>query len=518
MLRKFKPGTYNIGNNDAYRYYLRQNEFKIKNNKLAYTPLISIIIICESKLKLKKCLNSLFKQKYNKIEIYLYNYEYKISDKRFKGKITNVNNANGEYVSIITDDNIFENNSYYEFVRNINNNKKIDFIYSDSDELDINNKRFNPIFRPDYSPDTLLSYNYIGNVSIVKKEILKDIEFNNIYDMYLKIVEKTSNIIHLSKILYHSYNLIKYNKKESLNSITNALKRRNLNGKVLESDNYNGFYINYENNNEKVSIVIPIRDNYELTKKCIDSIYLKSNYKNYEVIIINNRSEEEKTYELLNIYQELHENFKVINADFDFNYSKINNFVINKLNTDYVILLNNDTEVITNNWIEIMLGYARQSHIGAVGVKLLYDDNTVQHGGIVIIDSPKSVFTGIPKDTKIWGGRLSVPYNYSAVTAACLMVNVKKYKEVNGLSEELEIAYNDVDFCLKLLEKGYYNIYLPNVELYHYESKTRGLEITKAKQNRLAKEQNIFNKKWNLKDKFYNENLSNEIPFLIDIK
>ena len=221
-------------------------------------------------------------------------------------------------------------------------------------------------------------------------------------------------------------------------------------------------------------------------------------------------------------FKKNYDNFSVIDANMEFNYSIINNLAAKQTKSDYILLLNNDVRVITNGWLERMLGYAAQKHIGAVGAKLLYPNDTIQHAGVVLgIGVASHVFLEQPRKAVLWGGRLSVPHNYSAVTGACLMVSRKKWNEVGGLEEQLKVAYNDIDFCLKLLDKGYYNVILPTVELYHYESKSRGYDTSPEKKKRFDAEQLFMRKKWKKRidnDMFYNPNFTKEYWYLLDRK
>lgn len=507
MLKKVEPGTYNISHQLAYLQYVKQNRIKKISKREIDNDLISIIVVGNDYID--KCIKSIKKQKFKNIEILLYKNNYK----KYKS-IDSFDSINSKYCLIMSSNCILDKNclSYFSYYKNNN-----DFMYCDNDLLDNNGNSLEPKFKPDYSPDTLLSTNYIGSLSFVKTSLIKSIEFNSLYDLYLKVLDNNNKIYHISEVLYHEYpsNInIELDKK----CVEDYLKRKKINAEVIKVDNYDGFYIKYPIKNEKVSIIIPIKDNYKDTKNCLDSIYKNTTYNNYEILLVNNRSEDKKVIDLIKSYEKKYKNFKIVDADYEFNYSKINNETCKKIKTGYVVFLNNDIEIITKNWIELMLGYAKQSHVGAVGIKLLYEDNTIQHGGIVIIDSPKNAFTTVPSDVPLWGGRTSIPYNYSAVTAACMMIDLKKFKKVNGFNEKLKIAYNDIDLCLKLIDNGLFNVYLPVVKMYHYESKTRGLELTEEKKNRLEKEKNIFNKKWNYKDKYYNKNYSQSIPFEIEIK
>ncbi|MEG2993602.1 MAG: glycosyltransferase, partial [Bacilli bacterium] len=352
------------------------------------------------------------------------------------------------------------------------------------------------------------------------------------YDLFLRFTENTNNIYHISKVLYHwrmipgSTSMAIDNKNYAIErgklALEDAMKRRNINANVLIHKSVPYYLIDYKYENEpKVSIIIPTKDYPEILKKCLDSIYEKTLYKNYEVVVVNNNSSKPETFSLLDSYKNKYNNFSVLDANFEFNYSKLNNLAVQQTNSDYILLLNNDTEVITDNWLNVMVGYAMQPHIGAVGPKLLFLDHTVQHGGVVVGVGGIANHAFLGEDGTSYGmyGRLSTPYNYSAVTAACLMVSRKKYLEVNGLEEDLMVAYNDIDFNLKLLEAGYYNVFVPQVELYHYESKTRGLDTTGEKYQRFLTEQHYMHKKWGNKidnDHFYNKNFSLKKCFMLD--
>ena len=236
-------------------------------------------------------------------------------------------------------------------------------------------------------------------------------------------------------------------------------------------------------------------------------------YKNYEVILMNNNSEEEDTFKLFDKYKKKYKNFRVIDANYEFNYSKINNQAVKESKGDYICLLNNDTEIIEPNWLTYMVGYAMLDHVGTVGAKLLYPDDTVQHAGTImgLGGVASHAYIGASKDDLGDYGRLRVPYNYAANTAACLVINKKKFLEVDGLEEELKVAYNDVDFNMKMLAKGYYNVFVPMALLHHFESKSRGLDTTSEKYKRFKEEEKILYDRWNdliQNDPFYNPNFS----------
>ena len=414
-------------------------------------------------------------------------------------------------------------------------------IYSDEDKLDLKGRFCDPHFKPDFSPDTLMSLNYICHFSVIRKSIMDKVggfevgvEGAQDHDLFLKISEVTKNIHHIPKILYHwrmseTSTAMNLDNKGYINDIglkvvENALKRRKLKGTVRRDPISTYFIIDYEiKNNPLVSIIIPTKDYPDVTEKCLESLFTKTEYKNYEVILMNNNSEKKETFELFDKYKKKYKNFRVIDANYEFNYSKINNEAVKASKGEYVLLLNNDTEIIDPKWLTVMLGYAQLPHIGAVGPKLLYPDTTVQHAGVILgLGGVAShAYLGRERNDPGMYGRLRVPYDYGCVTAACLLVKKSKFEEVGGLEETLRVAYNDVDFNLKLLQKGYNNICVPQTEVMHYESKSRGLDNTSEKYKRFMQESDYMFEKWDYElkhDKYYNPNFTMKYWFMLDRK
>ena len=550
-----------------YNKWLKQNETFSEVQELSYNPSISLLIPVYNigRKFLSECIDSILNQTYQNFELILVDdcstkeetietlKEYEKKDSRIvvkyrkkNGHISAATNdalklATGEFVGLVDNDDILAENALYEVVKVLNENKKLDMIYSDEDKINLKGERCDPNFKSDFAPDSLLSSNYICHFTVLRKSIMDKIggfrlgyEGAQDYDLFLRFTEQTKNIYHIPKILYHwrmvegSTSMVIDNKSYALEkgkmALEDALKRRKIKGSVQVCESCPYYQITYDiPKNAKVSIIIPTKDHADITENCLKSIYEKTTYSNFEIIMVNNNSTEPKSFALFEKYQKEHDNFQVIDANFEFNYSKINNLAVKKATGDYILLLYNDIEVITKDWLEKMLGYASQKHIGAVGVKLLYPDETVQHGGVVLGlgGVAAHVFLNAPKDAVVWGGRLSVPYNYSAVTAACLMIERKKWNEVKGLEESLKVAFNDVDFNLKLLKKGYYNVFLPQVELYHHESKSRGLDNTPEKYKRFVGEVNYMTTKWETEltnDPFYNPNYSLLKEYVLDKK
>ena len=541
-------------NQKSYLKWFQEHNTHPDYQKFTYNPLISFIIPTYNVKKdlLKECLDSLLNQSYKNFEICiaddhssleetittLKEYEQKYSNihvvyRKENGMISKASNsaidlAKGEFLALVDNDDVVEKDALYYLVEALNNDKKLDLIYTDEDKIDFKGNYMEPHFKPDYSPDTLMGVNYICHLcclrtSLVKKVGLFRSEYDGSqdYDLFLRVTEKTKNIYHIPRILYHwrqtptstagylgnkNYAFITGKK-----ALEDALKRRKIKGEVLENPRVSTYLIKYSNNNELVSIINPIKDKANITRRCLDSIYNKSTYQNFEIILVDNNSVEAETFEMIKEYETKYPNFHSLRLDCEFNYSKINNAAVKEAHGDYLLFLNNDTEVMSPDFLEYMLGYARQDHVGCVGIKLLYPDKLVQHAGVVLGygGTAGHIYVTATRNDNGLFGRLAMPYNYSAVTAACLMINKQKFLDVQGFDEKLKVALNDVDLNLKVLKKGYYNVCLSNVEMLHYESKSRGYEASKEKHERFLQEQAYMKDKWQDfldDDKFFSKN------------
>ncbi|WP_179292212.1 glycosyltransferase [Paenibacillus campinasensis] len=538
---------------------IREKEINREISEFEYKPLISIIVPVynvEEKW-LRKCIESVRNQLYTNWELCLADDaspkkhirevldEYKLIDPRIKvvyreknGHISECSNsalavATGEFIGLLDHDDELSRDALYENVKLLNMHPDADLIYSDEDKITEEGERHSPFFKPDWSPDLLLSQMYICHFSIYRKTIIDQIggfrkgyEGSQDYDLALRFTELTDAIYHIPKILYHWRTIPEstssgavaknYTDDSGYKALQDAVLRRGLNAKVDGiKDIPNAYILRYRPIDEPlVSIIIPTRNMAEILEKCLVSIFKKTNYTNYEVIIADNGSSEEETIQLFNEWKEKEPNrFRVIRIDIPFNYSKINNIAVSEAKGELILLLNNDVEVISEDWITDMAGQAVRENIGAVGACLLYPDNTIQHAGVVLGIGGVAGHSHKYFDADDYGyfSRLKLISNYSAVTAACLMVRKKVFEEVGGLEEKLQVAFNDIDFCLKIRQKGYYNIFLPQVKLYHYESKSRGHEDTPEKIKRFNNEIDIMMQKWGGQlenDPFYNINLT----------
>lgn len=402
-------------------------------------------------------------------------------------------------------------------------------IYSDNDYIK-EDKRINPEFKPHFAYDNILSKNYIGNFLVVKTSFIKEnIEILDklskkepIYDILLRIIEYKQKIMHIDMILYHKLDE-EIDIQEQKNIIKQHLDRTGVLYENIEDGEFLGQYkINYKiMNNDKISIVIPNMDHIDDLRKCINSI-LKSSYKNYDIVIVENNSKNDETFKYYEIIQKENNNIKVIKMDInEFNFSKIVNYGVENSDGKYIVLLNNDIEIINQDWLEQMLMYVQRADVGICGARLYFEDDSIQHAGVTIgiRGLAGHRYREVNKNDFSKNDDISYVQDLSAVTAACLMVRKSDYKKVLGFDEKLAVAFNDVDFCLKIRKEKKLIVYNPFVEAYHYESKSRGEDTeNKEKQERFAKEYEIFVKRWQRTiakgDPYFNINyrLNTDIP------
>jgi GT2 family glycosyltransferase len=440
--------------------------------------------------------------------------------------------ASGEYLALLDHDDTLAPFALYEVVQAINQNPAAEVIYSDEDKLTFDGKlRANPHFKPDWSPDNLLSYNYITHLLVCKMSLLKSVGFvregyegAQDFDLVLRLTEQAKQIVHIPKILYHwrehdnstakNADSKTYVTFSTQRSVADALRRRGIEGRVFGGPFFGTARVVYAiKDTPLVSIIIPTKDEVATLKTCLSSITNRTTWPNYEIIIVDTGSEQPETRQY---YQTLHsqDNIKFLTWDKPFNFSAVNNYAAQSARGDYLLFLNNDVEIQSAEWIEAMLEFCQRRDVGAVGAKLFYPDFTIQHGGVflgiggVAGHSHKS----FPRHSEGYYGRLAVPNNLSAVTAACIMVRTKVFKEIGGFDEGYPLAFNDIDLCLKIRSKGYLIVWTPYAQLIHYESKTRGYEDTPEKQQRFKMEIDRFLGKWqswlDKGDPYYNRNLT----------
>lgn len=534
-------GTSNLFTDQkAYNHMLNEQRNSVVYESLQYTPLISFIVPVYnvSSELLKECLDSLLNQSYQNFEICLCDdhssltetietlkeYENKYDNvhviyREENGMISQASNsaisiAKGEFIAFVDNDDVVEKDALYYVVNALNKNKYLDLIYTDEDKIDFTGKYMEPHFKPDYSPDTLMGINYICHLCVLRKKIVnevggfrKEYDGSQDYDLFMRVLDKTDRVYHVDKVLYHwrqtpestagylgSKN---YAYEAGKRALEDTLKRRNVNGEILENPRFSGYLTKYKAEDYYISIIIPMKDQADVSRRCFESIYQRSDRRKFEIIVIDNGSVESRTMELFEEYRKK-DNFKVIRIDSEFNYSHLNNEGVKHAKGNYLLFLNNDTEFIQEDTIEWMVGYASIDHVGCVGAKLLYPDKRVQHAGVVLGFGGVAghIYVANSYNDNGMFGRLVMPYNYTAVTAACLMIKKSKFKEAGGFDERLKVALNDVDLNLSVMSKGYYNVCLSNVEVLHYESKSRGYEVSSEKQNRFKMEQEYMVSKW----------------------
>jgi GT2 family glycosyltransferase len=479
-------------------------------------PEISIVIPFIENSSGYDAVESLKKQLYKNIELLMATEPVSINDLLFSAK--------GEYVGILYAKDELASGAIYELVKLILE-KEPDIIYTDNDFFQSKNKYINPNYKPDFSPFALLSKNYINDFCLFKTKILQAVlsqqPLKNCehYDLILKMVENTEKIEHIPKVLYHTYwgDQSECLKEERKKTVEQALKRRSITGELVETSFEDIIRVKRRiEGNPLVSIIIPFKDKPELLTMCLDSVLNRSTYKNYEVIGISNNSKEDRTFERMKHYSKKDARIRFYEHNIPFNFSTLNNFAVSKINGEQLILLNNDIEIISPDWIEALLEYSQLPEVGVVGAKLYYPNNKIQHAGIIMGIRGLAGHSHKLADRKEYGyqGRLNITQEISAVTAACLMVKTSLYKEAGGMDEKLSVAYNDLDFCLKIQEKGFKNIFTPYCEAFHHESISRGVEDTPEKIQRLNFEMDYIKNRYKkivaAGDPYYNINLTLE--------
>lgn len=440
--------------------------------------------------------------------------------------------ATGEYIALFDHDDLLHPSALYEVMRAICEHGA-DFIYTDENTFSEEPRdAYNPHFKPDFSPDTLRSYNYICHLSVFSRELLDSVGYfrseydgSQDYDLILRLTEKAKKVFHIRKILYywraHKNSVAQgvgakpYTVTAAKKALAAHLERCGLKGEVLDSSVPTTYHIKYEiDGNPLISVIIPNKDHTDDLEVCLKSLYEKSSYKNFEVIIVENNSTEKETFEYYEVLSQKHSNIKIVTWEGNFNYSAINNFGVNYAKGEYILLLNNDVEILNDNCLEEMLMFAQRKDVGAVGAKLYYSDNTVQHAGVILGlgGTAGHAHKHFNRTHPGYMARASIAQNLSACTAACLMMRRDVFDEVGGLDESFEVAFNDVDLCMKIRKKGYLIVFTPYAELYHYESKSRGNDSTPEKLERFRGEIDRFKEKWQKQlddgDPYYNPNLT----------
>lgn len=431
----------------------------------------------------------------------------------------------GDFVGFLDHDDLLEPDALWEVVRLINRRPDADIIYTDEDKIDEHGKAVELFFRPDWSPDLLLSTMYMVHFNVFRKSLLQDVEgfrpgftISQDYDLLLRATEKTDRIFHIPKVLYHWRNhknsrshderAMEDTNRFSMQALNDAVQRRNTPGRVEPGAFFNFYRVRYRiQGRPLISVIIPTRDRLQLLHQCLVSLREKTRYSNYEIIVIDNQSALETRAYLK------HCDIRLLRAPYEFNFSRIMNEGSRKASGEYLLFMNNDMEITEPEWMEALLEHAQRKAVGAVGAKLIYPGATIQHAGVVLGLSHNRVaghiFQGFPSGTSGYMGYINTIRNVSAVTAACMMTRKELFLEMGGFEPKLGVAFQDVDYCLRLREAGYRVVYTPYACLVHFESASRGHKIDRHEEVQYMLE------RWGhliAHDPFYNPNLTLSRP------
>lgn len=528
-----------------------------KHSAFAQKPLISIVIplYCTPLPYLKELLESVRRQSYENWQLCLadgspddkakefiekhYGREKRIVYRKLEengGISVNTNEAvalaAGEYLMLCDHDDTLEPDALYEIVKAINDTGA-DVLYTDEDKVSMDGRHyFDPNFKPDFNLFRLRENNYICHIFVVKKSLTDETgllrsEFDGAqdFDFILRCCEKAQKITHIPKVLYHwrchmdstaaDPSSKAYAYEAGRKAVREHYQRLGIDAKV-EMTERPGWYRSHVKvqGNPLISVIIPNKDHTDDLELCLFSMTRKSTYRNYEILIVENNSEKEETFEYYRKLPDRYPKARVLTWEKEFNYSAINNFAAKEAKGGYLLFLNNDVEILTPDWMEEMLQNCQQENVAAVGAKLYYPDDTIQHAGVVLGlgGIAGHIMCRASKEDPGYFGRMISVQEISAVTAACMMVKKSDFDAVGGLDETFQVAFNDIDLCMKFRAAGKKIIFTPYAELYHYESKSRGLEDTPEKQFRFDKEVKRFQEKWaqqlEMEDPYYSPNLS----------
>lgn len=528
-----------------------------KHSAFAQKPLISIVIplYCTPLPYLKELLESVRRQSYENWQLCLadgspddkakefiekhYGREKRIVYRKLEengGISANTNEAvalaAGEYLMLCDHDDTLEPDALYEIVKAINDTGA-DALYTDEDKVSMDGRHyFDPNFKPDFNLFRLRENNYICHIFVVKKSLTDETgllrsEFDGAqdFDFILRCCEKAQKITHIPKVLYHwrchmdstaaDPSSKAYAYEAGRKAVREHYQRLGIDAKV-EMTERPGWYRSHVKvqGNPLISVIIPNKDHTDDLELCLFSMTRKSTYRNYEILIVENNSEKEETFEYYRKLPDRYPKARVLTWEKEFNYSAINNFAAKEAKGGYLLFLNNDVEILTPDWMEEMLQNCQQENVAAVGAKLYYPDDTIQHAGVVLGlgGIAGHIMCRASKEDPGYFGRMISVQEISAVTAACMMVKKSDFDAVGGLDETFQVAFNDIDLCMKFRAAGKKIIFTPYAELYHYESKSRGLEDTPEKQFRFDKEVKRFQEKWaqqlEMEDPYYSPNLS----------
>ncbi|MFU0854712.1 glycosyltransferase family 2 protein [Kluyvera cryocrescens] len=540
-----------------------KGDVKVILETMQKPPLISVVmpVYNPEEVYLRACIDSVLEQSYPYWELCIADdkspkehvqrvlREYEAKDPRVKvvyrqqnGHISAASNsalqiAIGEFVALLDHDDALPEHALLFMAQTIHSQPNARILYSDEDKLNAKGERFEPHFKSDWNPDLFFSQNYVSHLGVYHHDLLKKIsgfrlgvEGSQDQDLLLRCLPhvQADQIVHIPRVLYHWRTVEgstalasgekSYTTDAGIKALQDYFATRQPGVKVEAGRVPNTYRVCYPIPEPAplVSLLIPTRDRRSLTETAVRSILEKSTYTNYEILILDNGSVEAETLEFFSQIQEEDHRVKVLAYDYPFNYSAINNFGARHAKGTIIGLINNDIEVINPEWLTEMVSHSLRPEIGCVGAKLYYPNDTLQHGGVIlgIGGVANHSHKHFSRTHPGYFARLVCTQNYSAVTAACLLIRKEIFDAVEGLDEEnLKVAFNDVDFCLKVREAGYRNLWTPYAELYHYESISRGIEDSPEKIARFTGEVDFMKSKWGKHleiDPFYSQNLTKD--------
>jgi glycosyltransferase involved in cell wall biosynthesis len=540
---------------------LQQDDLRRIREEIAhfhYSPLISVLLpVYNSNLTwLRRAISSVEKQLYPRWELCVVddasthrklwsflqkcarrNPRIKVMRRTENGHISAASNdalglANGDFVALLDHDDELAPTALYFVALALNKKRDLKLLYSDEDKLDAQNRRFEPYFKSDWNPELFLAQNFISHLSVYRADLVRRVggfrigfEGSQDYDLTLRCIEqiKPNEIEHLPWVLYHwrtgdqstasCVTAKPYAQEAARRAVQEHLDRKGIAGTVMSG---HGVYLQtkYALPTERpmVSVVIPTRDKASSLQKCLESIFHKTDYQRYEVIVLDNESNDAETLEFLATLKQ-RERIRIERIEDAFNYSRLNNRGVEMSLGTFVALLNNDVEVINDDWLSEMVSRAMQPEVGVVGARLWYPNGTIQHGGVIVGAGGIAghAHIGLRRDEPGYFARAHLAQDLSAVTTACALVRREVYVQVGGFDENLAVAFNDIDFCLRLRKAGYRIVWTPHAELIHHESASRGVDDSMPKQTRFLAEVDYMTSKWGdtlQRDPFYNPNLS----------
>jgi GT2 family glycosyltransferase len=429
--------------------------------------------------------------------------------------------AGGDFVGIVDGDGMLAPHALDSFAAELNFRPDLDVVYCDSDRIDDDDRRHDPHFKPEWSPDTLMSRAYVGRLALLRRTLVEaaggfrsEFEGSHEWELLLRLADRTHRFARLADVLYHVRTPQPVRPASDAAMLAAAMARRGEPGRVETTLHAGTYVVRYAlRGTPHVTIIVPTRDGAEDVERALGSLFERSTYPAYDVLLVDNGSTDSVALALFERLAAQEPRLRVIRDDSPFNFSRINNAAAAQAGGEYLIFLNNDTEVIASDWIEALVSQAQRPTVGAVGALLLYPEGRVQHAGVVLGLGGCAGHSHKLYDARDGGyfGALAGVTNYSAVTAACLAVRRDLFMAAGGFDERLAIAYNDTDLCLRLQALGTRNVYVPDARLYHFESRSRGADADAARAKRFEEEKRLLKERWRIgviDDPYYNPNLT----------